>query len=189
MQPGFAAVRRRRCSLTWPTAFLCPPPSRPSWTRPPSCAWPSASSRSAKFWSNTSGQVSWGQVEQQQNPRLSRFLTLRSPHREQSSPRHHAGVLLLSLFLQKTNSGHFSSPSISVRQHCPSPLSVCIVCVCVCVCVCGVCVWLCVCVCVCVCGVCVCVCVCVRDAGMAVDTGLVELPGCRSPEQLQPVRT
>ena len=48
----------------------------------------------------------------------------------------------------KANSRHFSSQNISVKQHCPSPLSVCTVCVCVCVSVC----------------VCVCVCVCVRES-------------------------
>ena len=45
--------------------------------------------------------------------------------------------LLLSL-PSKANSRHnFSSQNISVKQHYPSPLSVCTVCVCVCVCVCA----------------------------------------------------
>ena len=45
------------------------------------------------------------------------------------------GTLLL--FLPSTaNSRHFSSQNISVKQHCPSPLSVCTVCVCACMRVC-----------------------------------------------------
>ena len=42
------------------------------------------------------------------------LLTLWSPRLEQSPPRHQA--LCYSLFLPKANSGHFSSPYISVRQ-------------------------------------------------------------------------
>ena len=62
-----------------------------------------------------------------------------------------SGTLLLSLS-SKVN----SCLNISVKQHCPSPLSVCAVCMCVCVCV-YVSVYVCVCVCVCV-RMCVCVC-------------------------------
>ena len=53
-----------------------------------------------------------------------------------------SGTLLLSL-PSKANQRQFSSQNISVKQHCPSPLSVCTMCVCVCVCVC---VYVCVCV-------------------------------------------
>ena len=70
-----------------------------------------------------------------------------------------SGSLLLSL-PSKANSRHFSSQNISVKPHCPSPLSVCPVWVCVCVCVCVVCVCGVCGVCVvyvwCMCGVCVC---------------------------------
>ena len=53
------------------------------------------------------------------------------------------------LFLSsKANSRHFSSQNISVKQHCPSPLSVCTLCVCVSSQTDGS---VCVCVCVCVC--------------------------------------
>ena len=45
-----------------------------------------------------------------------------------------SGTLLLS-FPSKANSRQFSSPNISVKQHCPSPLSVCTMCVCMFVCV------------------------------------------------------
>ena len=45
------------------------------------------------------------------------------------SPRLTSGTQYYSLFLQKQT--HFSSLNISsIRQHCPSPLSVCAVCVC-----------------------------------------------------------
>ena len=80
---------------------------------------------------------------QPQNPWLSHFLTLWPPYLEQSPPRHQA-LVLLSL-PSKANSRHFSSQNISVKQNCPSPLSVCTVCACVCMCVC-------VCVCECVWG-------------------------------------
>ena len=53
-----------------------------------------------------------------------------------------SGTLLFSPPL-KANSWQISSRNISVKQHCPSPLSlvsVCAVCVCVCVCVCIVCI-------------------------------------------------
>ena len=46
-----------------------------------------------------------------------------------------SGTLLLSL-PSKVNSRHFSSQTISAKQHHPSLLSVCTVCACVCVCVC-----------------------------------------------------
>ena len=45
----------------------------------------------------------------------------------------HCATAALLLFLpSKADSGHFSSPNISVKQHCPSPLSlsVCTMCVC-----------------------------------------------------------
>ena len=45
-----------------------------------------------------------------------------------------SGTLLLSL-PSTANSRHFSSQNISVKQHCPSPLSVCTVCVCMHACV------------------------------------------------------
>ena len=69
-------------------------------------------------------------------------------------------ALLLSL-PSKANARHFSSQNISIKQHCPSPLSVCALCVCVRACV-RACVRVCVraCMRVCVC-VCVCACVCI----------------------------
>ena len=47
------------------------------------------------------------------------FLTLRSPHLEQSPPKQ-SGALLFSL-PSKANSWHFFSLNISAQQHCPSP--------------------------------------------------------------------
>lgn len=37
------AAKRRRCSTTWLTSCLYPTASAPTWTRPPSWGWPSAS--------------------------------------------------------------------------------------------------------------------------------------------------
>ena len=84
------------------------------------------------------------------NPWLSRFVTLWSPHLEQSPPKHQE--LCYSLFLQH------QTQDISLRifklSNTPSPPSVCTICVGM-----HVCVHACVCICVCIC-VCVCVCVC-----------------------------
>ena len=44
-----------------------------------------------------------------------------------------SGTLLLLSVPSKANSRHFSSLNNSVKQHCPSPLSVCTVCMYVCV--------------------------------------------------------
>ena len=64
---------------------------------------------------------------QPQNPWLSHFLTL-DPTSGTISPKT-SGTLLLSL-PSKANSRHFYFQNISVKQHCPSPLSVCTVCAC-----------------------------------------------------------
>ena len=62
-------------------------------------------------------------------------------------------------------SRHFSSQNISVKRHCPPPISVCTLCLRACIRACvRACVRACACVCVCVCVcvyVCVCMCACV----------------------------
>ena len=82
--------------------------------------------------------------------------TLQFQHLAQFSPRHQTTPLPFKSYspsLQK-QTRYFSSPNISVKQHCPLPTSVGAMCV-------DACMYVCACMCMCACMyVCACMCMC-----------------------------
>lgn len=67
--PGLGGRKKTVNFMSWPSCCRCPPPSRPSWTKRPSSAWPLATWR----WGSSSLKVrsvntsEWENIKEQTN--------------------------------------------------------------------------------------------------------------------------